>query len=57
MMKPFRIALAALMAVAASSACQSKAPAPPPAASAKATAIFAGGCFWCTESDFDKMPA
>ncbi len=20
------------------------------------TAIFAGGCFWCTESDFDKMP-
>lgn len=19
------------------------------------TAIFAGGCFWCTESDFDKM--
>ncbi len=19
-------------------------------------AIFAGGCFWCTESDFDKMP-
>jgi peptide-methionine (S)-S-oxide reductase len=20
------------------------------------TAIFAGGCFWCTESDFDKVP-
>ena len=20
------------------------------------TAIFAGGCFWCTESDFDKIP-
>ena len=26
----------------------------PPAATAKAT--FAGGCFWCVESDFDKVP-
>ena len=25
-----------------------------PAATAKAT--FAGGCFWCVESDFDKVP-
>lgn len=27
-------------------------PAPP----RSATAIFAGGCFWCTESDFEKLP-
>ncbi|MCQ8894949.1 peptide-methionine (S)-S-oxide reductase MsrA [Limnobacter humi] len=25
-------------------------------AAATQTAVFAGGCFWCTESDFDKVP-
>ncbi|MGQ0700500.1 MAG: peptide-methionine (S)-S-oxide reductase MsrA [Panacagrimonas sp.] len=26
------------------------------AAGGKAKAIFASGCFWCTESDFEKLP-
>lgn len=29
---------------------------PPPKTESGATAIFAGGCFWCTESDFEKLP-
>ena len=29
---------------------------PPPKTESAATAIFAGGCFWCTASDFEKVP-
>lgn len=28
---------------------------PPPRPTNATTAIFAGGCFWCTESDFEKV--
>jgi peptide-methionine (S)-S-oxide reductase len=45
------VPLNAQTAPAASSA---TAPAALPATTAKAT--FAGGCFWCVESDFDKIP-
>ncbi len=49
MKRAFRLA-AALILVTAGAAYAQTAPAP-----GKAVATFAAGCFWCVESDFDKV--
>lgn len=46
MLKTMLIAAAILVSAGAQAA-------EPPATK---TAVFAGGCFWCVESDFDKLP-
>jgi peptide-methionine (S)-S-oxide reductase len=40
----------------AATACAQTIPGPSAAIPGKATAIFAGGCFWCMEQDFEKLP-
>ena len=45
----FVSSFAIALAIAAGASAASAAP-------RQAEAVFAGGCFWCTEADFDKMP-
>ncbi|MBI5716538.1 MAG: peptide-methionine (S)-S-oxide reductase MsrA [Burkholderiales bacterium] len=48
------VLLASLWLASGTSGAQS--PAASSAAAKTETAIFAGGCFWCVEADFDKIP-
>ena len=45
-----------LLAMTGLSGAQQRPAAASTATAATAKAIFAGGCFWCVESDFDKVP-
>ncbi len=51
-----RLLILAGLLTGLSSACSAQEPAKAKSGAKLAAATFAGGCFWCTESDFDKIP-
>jgi len=53
-MKLHTLLIALAVVLAGTGGAHAQAPAAKPAATAKA--IFAGGCFWCMEEAFDKVP-
>jgi peptide-methionine (S)-S-oxide reductase len=55
-MSPLMKAILAQTAVAATAAYAAAPAAPAAVPPGAATAIFAGGCFWCIEKDFEKLP-
>ena len=55
-MSSMRRGAIAVLLLGAAGAALAQSPAASAAAGATAIATFAGGCFWCVESDFEKLP-